>query len=101
MKSGIFIAFFFIFPSMVQCQSGSFTPMMGLIDSLEQEKYYRMISERGCVSICLQYPTGVCYGISYENYRQECRLITEPIPSTTFSNQAYLTWRSYIRSIDI
>lgn len=100
MRSLIFIVFFFILTSMVQCQSGSFTPTMGLIDSLEQVTYYRMISERGCVSICLQYPSGVCHGISYENFRQECRLITEPIPSTYFSNQSYITWRSYIRSID-
>lgn len=100
MKPLIFFGLFFVFSSLVQCQSGSFTPITGLIDSLNQVLFYRMVTERDCVSICLQYTSPSCYAISYEDFRQECRLITEPVPSSYIPNQSYLNWRSYLRSMD-
>jgi len=92
--------FLFIFPSLIQCQSGTLTPLTGLIDSLDYVSYYRMITEPGCVSVCLQYTSPTCYAISYESFRQECRIITESVPSLFIPNQSFLDWRSYIRIID-
>lgn len=101
MKLLIVFGLCFVFPSLVQCQSGSFTPIKGLIDSLEQVLFYRMVTERDCVSICLQYTSPSCYAISYEDFRQECRLITELVPSSYIPNQSYPNWQSYLRSIDV
>ena len=101
MKPLIFFALFVVLPSMVQCRSGSFKPIVGLMDSLDQVSFYRMVTERECVSVCLEYTSPSCYAISYENFRQECRLITESVPSSYVPNQSYLNWRSYIRSIDV
>ncbi|CAF1166131.1 unnamed protein product [Rotaria sordida] len=65
------------------------------------DSYVRMISERDCVSICLQYSSPLCYAISYENFRQECRIITESVSSSSIPNQLYINWRSYIRIDDL
>ena len=92
--------FLCLFPLLIQSQSGSFTPSTGRIDSLNFISYNRMISEYGCVSLCLQYTSPSCYGISYESYRQECRLITESIPSSFTPNQSLLNWQSYVRIRD-
>jgi hypothetical protein len=96
----IIFLFLCIFPLLIQCQSGTFIPLTGRIDSLDYVSYYRMITESGCVSICLQYSSPSCYGISYENFRQECRIVTESVPSSFIPNQALPNWRSYIRITD-
>lgn len=96
----ICIVFLFIFPSIIQCQSGTLTPVIGLISSLNQVSYDRMISESGCVSTCLGYTSPLCYAISYESYGQQCRIITEPIPSGYTPDQSLPNWRSYIRIND-
>jgi len=96
----ISIVFLLIFSSVIRCQSGTLTPTTGLIDSLNQVSYYRMINEIGCVSICLQYASPSCYAISYESYGQECRIITEPVPSSYTPDQSLPNWRSYIRFND-
>ncbi|CAF2596818.1 unnamed protein product [Rotaria sp. Silwood2] len=97
-----FIIFLFssIYPLLIQCQSGTFTPIAGRIDSFQYEPYSRMISEPDCISVCLQYPSPLCYAISYESFRQECRIITESVPSSFIPNQLFLNWRSYIRIND-
>jgi hypothetical protein len=96
----IVFLFLFIFPSWIQCQSGTFTPLTGRTDSLDYISYYRMITESDCISVCLQYTSPSCYGISYESFRQECRIITESVPSSFIPNQSFLNWRTYIRKID-
>jgi hypothetical protein len=96
----ISIVFVLIVPSLIQCQSGTFTPMVGLITSLDQVSYYRMITELGCVTTCIGYTSPSCYAISYESFGQECRIITEPIPSGYTPDQLLHNWRSYIRIND-
>lgn len=96
----IIFLFVFIFPSLIFCQSGTFSPLTGRIDSLDYVSYYRMITEIDCISVCIGYTSPGCYGISYESFRQECRLITESVPSSFTPNQSFLDWRSYIRTID-
>ncbi len=96
----IVFLFLFIFPSLIQSQSGTFSPLTGLFDSLQYTSHYRMVTERECVSVCLGYTSPSCYAISYENFRQECRLITQSVPSLSIPNQSYLNWHSYLRIID-
>ncbi|CAF4995380.1 unnamed protein product, partial [Rotaria sp. Silwood1] len=69
-------------------------PVTGRIDSFNYETYFRMISELECISICLQYSSPLCYAISYESFRQECRIITESVSSSFIPNQLYLDWQS-------
>jgi hypothetical protein len=85
---------------LIQCQSGTFSPLTGRFDSFQYISYYRMVTERECVSVCIQYNSPLCYAISYESFRQECRLITQSVPSSSIPNQSFLDWRSYLRIID-
>ncbi|CAF1045344.1 unnamed protein product [Rotaria sp. Silwood1] len=98
--TSIIFLFSFIYPLLIQCQSGTFMPVTGRIDSFNYETYFRMISEPECISICLQYSSPLCYAISYESFRQECRIITESVSSSFIPNQLYLDWQSYIRIND-
>jgi len=92
------IFFLCVFPLWIQGQSGSFAPLTGRIDTLDYVSYYRMITERECISKCLQSASPACYGISYESFRQECRLITESVPSTYQPNKSFMNWLSFIRT---
>jgi len=92
--------FSLIVPSLIQCQSGTFTPIIGRLDSLQYLLYYRMITEPDCISACLQYTSPSCYAISYESYGQQCRIITEFASPSIIPNQSFLNWRTYIRIRD-
>jgi hypothetical protein len=96
----IIFLFLFIFPSLIQSQSGTFTPLTGRIDSLNYITYNQMITELGCISACIQSTSPSCYAISYESFDQECRLITQSVPSSFIPNQSFLDWHSYIRTMD-
>ncbi|UJR26917.1 hypothetical protein I4U23_008226 [Adineta vaga] len=92
--------FSFISPSLIHCQSGTFLPATGRLDSVTYKKMDWMITELGCVSTCLQQRWPLCYAISYESFRQECRLITQVVPSTLYLNQSFHNWRTYVRVDD-
>ncbi|CAF3324582.1 unnamed protein product [Rotaria socialis] len=94
------VLFSFLFPSWIQCQSGAFNPVTGRIDNLTYDLYYRMVSEPDCLALCLKYTSSTCYAVSYESFLQECRIITQPIPSTFIPDQLFLNWRSFILKQD-
>ena len=66
--------------SLIESQTGSLFPFSGQFQSLNDDTMYRMISERECVSICIRDRTTPCSGVSYESYRQECRIVRQVIP---------------------
>lgn len=92
--------FAFIFPLWIQCQSGTFKPAIGRIDSLRYVTQYRMMIEPDCIALCLRYTSPSCYAVSYESFRQECRIITQPIPPNYSPEDLFTNWRSYILTKD-
>ncbi|CAF0954749.1 unnamed protein product [Adineta steineri] len=75
-------------------------PLIGLLNTFPYIEHGWMVNEPDCISACIQQTSPLCYGITYESYRQECRLITQFFPNSTIPNQSFLNWRTYIRTID-
>lgn len=102
MVSYAYLVFLFLFiaPALIQCQSGSFLPLTGRLDSFQYDTVDWMISELGCVSTCIRQHSPSCYAVSYENFRQECRMIIQSIPLKPYLNQSLHNWRTYIRVED-
>ncbi|CAF0734878.1 unnamed protein product [Adineta ricciae] len=87
-------------PTLIQCQSGTFLPLTGRLDAFKYDTVDWMISELGCISICLRQSSPSCNAVCYENFRQECRMIRQSIPSNPYLNQSLHNWRTYIRIED-
>lgn len=87
--------------AIIDAQSGSLLPIVGQFQSLNDDTVFRMISEQDCVALCIRDQSAVCSGISYQSFRQECRISRTVIPSSVITNDSYASWRSFIHTRDV